>query len=102
MSYAETKPTVTIDKIQRTTVSAYPFRVFSYQFKDLEDARRFAKDCLAIPCTCREAKVEMFHRSVEIIRSVKDEKGRVESTVQSVLLDVTTDSPDEAEAKWRQ
>jgi hypothetical protein len=97
-----TKPEVAVVKetVPRTTQSPYPFRVFSYQFKELEDARKFAKDLLATPRTCREAKVEMFHRSVEVRRTVTDEKGKSESVTQTVLLDVTADSPEEAEAKW--
>ncbi len=101
-THATIKPSVAVEKIARTASSEYPFRVHSYQFKTLDDARRFSRELLAIPKSCRDAKVEMFHRSVEIRRTVTDDKGKVASTVSTVLLDVTTDSPEEAEAKWRQ
>lgn len=103
MTYVATKPSVTVEKVARKTVSEYPFRVFSYQFKELESARQFAKALAAVPRTVSgPVKVEMFHRSVELVRTVTDDKGKSESVTQTVLLDVTTDSPEQAEAKWRQ
>lgn len=90
----------TREAIQRKTVSEYPFRVFSYQFKHLNDARAFAKQLVAIPRTCHEAKVEMYHRRVEVRRTSTDDKGAPTSVIQPVVLDVTTRSPEEAEAAW--
>lgn len=103
MSYVTTKPTVAVEKIARNGVSEFPFRVFSYQFKDLGDARRFAKSCEEIPRTVSgPVPVQMFHRSIELRRTVTDDKGKSEASVQSVVLDVTTKSPEQAEAEWRQ
>lgn len=97
MSYVKEKPTgPRKELIKRTTSqSEWPFRVQSYQFKTLEAARKFSHDLAAIPKTGHRHHVGMFHRHLEM--AIHNDG---ESVIVPVLLDVTTDSPEEAEAKY--
>ncbi len=98
-TYATDKPKPTRKEITKRTIaqSEYPFRVFDgrYQFKELEAARKFSMDLAATPKSGHRHKVEMMHRHLEM-----QIKGDGDPIVQALLLDVTTDSPDEAEAKY--
>ena len=67
-----------------TKTAAYPYRVYSYQFKELEDARKFNAGLSAIPKSGRY-RVMMAHTGSDGV---------------AILLDVTDDAPDVAEAKW--
>lgn len=82
--------------VKRTTSqSEYPFRVSSYQFKTLEDARKFSLDLAATPRSGHRHHVGMFHRHLETAIH-----GDGDPIIVPILLDVTTDSPEEAEAKY--
>jgi len=63
-----------------TKTAAYPYRVYSYQFKELEDARKFNADLES-----GRYRVMMAHTGSDGV---------------AILLDVTDDAPDVAEAKW--
>ncbi len=95
MTYADIAPTITKSITPRVTQSEYPFRVQCYQFMGLEDARKFSSDLAAIPRSNHRHHVGMFHRKLTITKTV----GGV-NHVDNILLDVTEDSPEEAEAKW--
>ena len=78
----------------RGVQSVYPYRVHSYQFKDLEAARKFSADLAAIPKSGRY-RVMMAHRGAVSV-TVTDGDG----VAVPIFLDVTDDAPDVAEAKW--
>ena len=78
----------------RGVQSVYPYRVCGYQFKELEAARKFNADLSAIPKSGRY-RVMMAHRGVENV-TVSDGH----EVIVAILLDVTDDAPDVAEAKW--
>lgn len=88
-------PTTIKTTVPRSIQSEFPFRVSSYQFKDLDAARKFSAELAAIPNSGHRHKVGMFHRRIEM--SIQ-EYGK-SLVLAPILLDVTTDSPDEAEAK---
>ena len=95
--YAEapTQPT-TKTVVPRSVQSEFPFRVSSYQFKELEGARKFSADLAATPNSGHRHKVGMFHRRIEM--SIQEAGKPLVNA--PILLDVTTDSPDEAESKY--
>ncbi len=98
MTYATEKPTATTVKTiapRKTTQSEWPFRVQSYQFKDLEAARKFSRDLADSPKSGHRHLVQMSHRHLEM--EIRNDGTLI---VVPLLLDVTTDSPDEAEAKY--
>jgi len=66
-----------------------PYRVYSYQFKELEDARKFNADLES-----GRYRVMMAHRGA--VSNVTDGDG----IAVPIFLDVTDDAPDVAEAKW--
>ena len=74
----------------RGVQSVYPYRVYSYQFKELEDARKFNADLES-----GRYRVMMAHRGAVSV-TVTDGDG----IAVPILLDVTDDAPDVAEAKW--
>jgi len=78
-----------------TSQSEWPFRVQSYQFKTLEDARKFSRDLAASPKAGHRHHVGMFHRHLETAIH-----GDGDPIIVPILLDVTTDSPEEAEGKY--
>ena len=74
----------------------YPYTVASYNFKHLDEARDYSLALAAIKNTAHRHKVKTVHR--RIVKKVI-EKGK-EIAVQSIVLDVTTDSVEIAEQKY--
>jgi hypothetical protein len=96
-TYAKEKTAATRKELVKriASQSEWPFRVQSYQFKTLEDARKFSRDLAASPKACHRHHVGMFHRHLETAIH-----GDGYPIIVPILLDVTTDSPEEAEAKY--
>ena len=80
---------------KRTGKSEYPYRVQSYQFKELDAEREFSKTLAGIKNSGHRHLVQAMHRRLEITTH-----GAGGCVVVPILLDVTTDSLDEAEAQY--
>ncbi len=78
------------------TRSEFPYCVQSYQFKALDDARRFSKELAAIPRSNHRHSVKMAHRRLMMV-STQGEKVILR---QHILLDVTTTEPEHAEKEY--
>jgi hypothetical protein len=79
-----------------STVSEFPYRVQSYQFKALDDARRFSGELAAIPRSSHKHSVKMAHRSLMQIST----QGETVTLREHILLDVTTTEPEMAEKEY--